>query len=154
MCSNTCNSACGCETGGNVVSSIWSSGSGLKKQSKRPRVPKRGPGVAELEKILREQETIDLVDNKGNPEGFSSFVSHHSNSNSYPSSSMKLQPPTSPKKTIPYPSFMSSNFPTNVPSAPIFDHLGATTPPTITSIYGNYGSLEKNNGGSGLVTQL
>ncbi|KAG4945651.1 uncharacterized protein LOC114387432 [Glycine soja] len=152
MCSNTCNSACGCETGGNVVSSIWSSGSGLKKQSKRPRVPKRGPGVAELEKILREQETIDLVDNKGNPEGFSSFVSHHSNSNSYPSSSMKPQPPTSPKKTIPYPSFMSSNFPTNVPSAPIFDHLGATTPPTITSIYGNYGSLEKNNGGSGLVS--
>ncbi|TKY71797.1 WAS/WASL-interacting protein family member [Spatholobus suberectus] len=153
MCSNTCNSACGCGTGGNVVSSIWSSS--LKKQQKRPRVPKRGPGVAELEKILREQESIDTTD-KGNQEGFSSFISHHSNSNSnsYPSSSFKFhppQPPTSQKITVPLPSSVSSNLPNNVPSAPIFDHLGPTTLPTITSIYGNCGSLERSSG-SGLVS--
>lgn len=150
MCSNTCNTACGCGTGGNVVSSIWNSS--LKKQQKRPRVPKRGPGVAELEKILREQENIDTMD-KANPEGFSSFISHHSNSNSsYTSSSMKFHPPqpptSSPKLTVPLPSTLSSNLPINVPLAPIFEHLGPATLPTITSIYG---SLERSSG-SALVS--
>ncbi|CAL0309298.1 unnamed protein product [Lupinus luteus] len=72
MCSNTGHSACGFENG----SSIWSSG--LKKQlNKRPRVPKRGPGVAELEKILREQESIGISDRRNNVEAF--IPHHHSN---------------------------------------------------------------------------
>ncbi|KAK7412420.1 hypothetical protein VNO78_03879 [Psophocarpus tetragonolobus] len=133
MCSNTCTSACGggCGTGGNIVSSIWSSS--LKKQPKRPRVPKRGPGVAELEKILREQETIDIND-KGNTEGFSSFISHHSNSIPYPSSSLKFHP----SQKIPIPSSpILSNLPTNVPPVPNFDHhLGP--------IHGNCGSLDRS----------
>ncbi|KAL2341808.1 hypothetical protein Fmac_009748 [Flemingia macrophylla] len=141
MCSNACNTACACGTGGNAVTNIWSSG--LKKQQKRPRVPKRGPGVAELEKILREQENIDTTD-KGNPEGFPSFLSHHSNS--YPSSSLKfhpLQSTTSKTAVPPSSSPLSCNLPTNVPSAPKFDHLGPTMLPTTTSIYG---SLERNSG--------
>ncbi|KAE9591685.1 hypothetical protein Lal_00038815 [Lupinus albus] len=118
MCSNTGHSACGFENGSN----IWSSG--LKKQlNKRPRVPKRGPGVTELEKILREQESIGISDRRNNVEGF--IPHHHSN-----------------------------NIPSQVPSAPKFDHLGPTTPPSMTSIYGNFGAhntLLPRNSGSGLV---
>ncbi|CAJ1961842.1 unnamed protein product [Sphenostylis stenocarpa] len=143
MCSNTCNSACGCGTGANVVSSIWSSG--LKKHQKRPRVPKRGPGVAELEKILREQGRIDVTTDKGNSQEFSSFISH-------PSSSLKfhpLQPSGTQNSSLPSP--FSSNLAANVPSAPIFDHFGPTTLPDITSMYGKCGSLERS-GGSDLVS--
>lgn len=65
----------------------------MKKQQKRPRVPKRGPGVAELEKILREQENINISD-KGNSEqidgtqyesanrGLRSYLEHPSNQSS------------------------------------------------------------------------
>ncbi|KAJ1402125.1 hypothetical protein SESBI_28223 [Sesbania bispinosa] len=148
MCSNTGSSACGCcESGGNGCS-MWSSG--LKKQQKRPRVPKRGPGVAELEKILREQGSIEITD-RGNSEGFSSscFLPHPSNH--YPSSSLKSHPPTSPPSTrISGP--VSSNLPSQIPSAPKFDHLGPTTPPTMTPIYGNCGPLGRNGSGSGLVS--
>ncbi|TKY57201.1 hypothetical protein E2542_SST21647 [Spatholobus suberectus] len=74
-----------CHSGGNVVSSIWSSG--LKKQQKRLRVPKRGPGVAELERILREQKGIDITDN-GNSEGIdgNQYNSVNSPLNIWPSS--------------------------------------------------------------------
>jgi len=144
MCSNTCNSACACGTGVNVVSSIWSSG--LKKPQKRPRVPKRGPGVAELEKILREQGGIDISTEKGDSEGFPSFVSRAS-------SSLKFHPlqPSTTTKTTPPSSSLPSNLATNVSSAPIFDHLGPSTLPPTTSMYGKCGSLERN-GGSGLVS--
>lgn len=102
MCSNAGNNACGCDTGANNGASIWSSG--LKKQIKRPRVPKRGPGVAELEKILREQATIDISDRK-NVEGLSPsscFIPHHHSNNPYHSSSLKPhQPP--PTSSIPPP---------------------------------------------------
>ncbi|XP_061357258.1 uncharacterized protein LOC133301626 [Gastrolobium bilobum] len=130
MCSNTGSSACGCETGGNGAGS-WSSG--LRKPQKHPRVAKRGPGVAELEKILREQERIDITD-RGNVEGFSSscFIPHHSNS--FLSSSLKSHP-------------TPTNLPTHVPSAPKFDHLGPTKPSIMTPICGPLG----RNGGSGLV---
>lgn len=151
MCSNAGNNACGCDTGGNNGSSIWSSG--LKKQIKRPRVPKRGPGVAELEKILREQETIDISDRK-NVEESSCFIPHHSN-NPYHSSSLKPhQPPPPPTSPIPPPGPPpSSNMPTHIPSAPIFDHLGPTTPPVMTSVYGNcgYNTPVGRNSGPGLV---
>jgi len=133
MCSNTCNSACRCGTGVNVVSSIWSSG--LKKQQKRPRVPKRGPGVAELEKILREQGGLDITTEKGDSEGFPSFVSRAP-------SSLKFHHPLQPSTTTKT---------TNVSSAPIFDHLGPNTLPANTSMYGKCGSLERS-GGSGLVS--
>ncbi|XP_014518177.1 uncharacterized protein LOC106775549 isoform X1 [Vigna radiata var. radiata] len=143
MCSNSCNSVCGCGSGVNVVSSIWSSG--LKKPQKRPRVPKRGPGVAELEKILREQGSVDITTEKGDSEGFPSFVSRASSSlNFHP-----LQPSTTTKTTPP--SSLTSNLATNVSSAPIFDHLGPTTLPASTSMYGKCGSLERS-GGSGLVS--
>ena len=148
MCSNTGNS-CGCGTGSNGAS-IWSSG--VKKQQKRPRVPKRGPGVAELEKILREQENIDIAD-RGNGEGFS-FQPHH-HSNPYHSSSLKSHPPPPPpsppprRVTIPSP----PGPPPHVPSAPKSDHLGPTTPPSMTSVYGHcgYSSPLGRNGGSSLV---
>ncbi|RDX80218.1 hypothetical protein CR513_39261, partial [Mucuna pruriens] len=148
MCSHTCNSACACGTGGNLVSSIWNSG--LKKQQKRPRVPKRGPGVAELEKILREQGTVDITD-KENPEGFPSFISHHLNSNSYPSSSLKFHPTppsTSPKTTLPS-SPVSSNLPVKIPYT-VFDHLSSSALSNISSVCGK-GSLERSTG-SGLVS--
>ncbi|KAK7302893.1 hypothetical protein RJT34_13790 [Clitoria ternatea] len=138
MCSNTCNTACVCGPGGNVATSIWSSS--LKKQQKRPRIPKRGPGVAELEKILREQETIDS-NSRGNTEGLSSncYMSHHQNTNSFHSSSLKSHLPPPPTSLG------------NIPSVPKFDQLGSITLPTITSVCGNCGPLARN-GGSGLVS--
>lgn len=51
MCSNTDSPGRNGDGGGS-----WSPNSKKKAQNKRQRVPKRGPGVAELEKILREQE--------------------------------------------------------------------------------------------------
>ncbi|KAL2316825.1 hypothetical protein Fmac_030701 [Flemingia macrophylla] len=48
--------------GENVASSILSSG--LKKQQKGPKPRKRGPGVAELEKMRRDQEVMDMTDKK------------------------------------------------------------------------------------------
>lgn len=64
MCSNT-----------GSASSAGVSGSGggddnathILKKPKRQRVPKRGPGVAELEKILREQENKVIHPDKGKP---------------------------------------------------------------------------------------
>ncbi|XP_050225168.1 uncharacterized protein LOC126674719 [Mercurialis annua] len=47
--------------GGGGVDSLYS-----RKPYKRQRVPKRGPGVAELEKILREQETKNITVDKAN----------------------------------------------------------------------------------------
>ncbi|XP_057448017.1 uncharacterized protein LOC130739665, partial [Lotus japonicus] len=154
MCSNTgSSSACGCGCVGNSGGvTMWSSS--LKKQQppqKRPRVPKRGPGVAELEKILREEEvtTINSIKDKpnGKGEGFQSscFIPHHSTTH-FSSPSLKSHslppPPTSPGPA-------SRNLPPHVPR---FDRLGKITPPTMTSIYGNGGSSGRNVGGSGLVS--
>ncbi|OIW13710.1 hypothetical protein TanjilG_08052 [Lupinus angustifolius] len=126
MCSNAEHSACGCENGANICSS------GLKKQlHKRPRVPKRGPGVAELEKILREQETIGISDMRK----LEAFTPHNHHSNNPPSSS-------------------NMHMHNHVPSASKCDHLGPTTPPSMTSIYGNFAghnTLLPRNSGSGLV---
>ncbi|KAK7246397.1 hypothetical protein RIF29_41265 [Crotalaria pallida] len=163
MCSNTGHSACGCDTGANGGASIWSSG--LKKQlSKKPRVPKRGPGVAELEKILREQETIDISSDRRNVEG---FIPHHHHSNNpyhhhHHSSSLKSHPqqqlstsPPSHRMSMPSssgPPSCNNNIPmpSHVPLAPKFDHLGPTTTPSMTSIYG-HNTLLPRNSGSGLV---
>ncbi|KAE9594951.1 hypothetical protein Lalb_Chr18g0059231 [Lupinus albus] len=123
MCSNSEHSAFGCEND----ASIWCSG--LKKQlNKRPRVPKRGPGVAELEKILREQESTGISDMRNVVEG---FIPHHHSNN--------------PHLYMPMHS--------NVPSAPNFDHFGPTTPPSMISIYGNFGhnTLLARNSGSDFV---
>ncbi|XP_031286754.1 uncharacterized protein LOC116145405 [Pistacia vera] len=70
MCSNTSSSGAG------VSGSVGDDGdyaSLILKKPKRQRVPKRGPGVAELEKILREQECKNNVDHQGNV----SFVPDH-----------------------------------------------------------------------------
>lgn len=66
MCSNTSSSGAG------VSGSLGDDGdyAGLiLKKSKRQKVPKRGPGVAELEKILREQECKNNVEHQGKIEG-------------------------------------------------------------------------------------
>jgi hypothetical protein len=113
------------------------------QQQKRPRIPKRGPGVAELEKILREVEFIDLTTNdKGiNNEGFSVSSSHMFPG--FSSSCLKSHQPLPPPQRV-----NSSNF----PFASKFDHV---IPPTIGSIYangngnGNSHSLLGRNGGGG-----
>ncbi|EEF39830.1 conserved hypothetical protein [Ricinus communis] len=65
MCSNSSHSSSGGGVGGdNGVDSIYS------KKPKRQRVPKRGPGVAELEKILREQEKRNDIE-KAKSDGYS-----------------------------------------------------------------------------------
>lgn len=144
MCSNNgSSSACGCGSGGGGNDhgvTMWSSG--LKKQQqqqqKRPRIPKRGPGVAELEKILREQESTDITTkDRGNNEGFSvsssCLMPHYSSSSS---SCLKSHPPPPPR--------LNSN---NFPSAPKFDHV---VPPTIGSMFGNTSthSFGRNGGAS------
>ncbi|GMI93467.1 hypothetical protein HRI_003016000 [Hibiscus trionum] len=48
------------------------------RRSKKQRIPKRGPGVAELEKILREQEQTDGHMEKGNGIGFGGISSSSS----------------------------------------------------------------------------
>ncbi|MED6145589.1 hypothetical protein PIB30_026582 [Stylosanthes scabra] len=161
MCSNTGNTAsCGCGSNG-AAASMWSSGV-KKPQNKRPRIPKRGPGVAELEKILREQENIDTIadhhhhhrgnnNNNNNGEcGFSFQSNHHSNPFHHNSSPLKphhyhhLQPPP-PSSPPPRPPHVPS-------SATKSDHLVPTTPPpsimTSPSVYAHFG---RNGGGSGLV---
>jgi hypothetical protein len=144
-----------CGNGNSNDASIWSSS--LKKQQqqqqpqqqKRPRIPKRGPGVAELEKILREQGSIDLTTNdRGiNNEGFS--VSSSRLFPGFSSSCLKSHQPLPPPPPPPqWPN--SSNF----PFASKFDHV---IPPTIGSIYGygngngngNSHSLLGRNGGGG-----
>ncbi|KAH9748945.1 hypothetical protein KPL70_005202 [Citrus sinensis] len=89
MCSNT-----------GSASSAGVSGSGggddnathILKKPKRQRVPKRGPGVAELEKILREQENKVIHPDKGN--SIVQFVSDHHNNNN------RFSPPPPPQKTV------------------------------------------------------
>ncbi|OAY26276.1 hypothetical protein MANES_16G035200v8 [Manihot esculenta] len=102
MCSNTSLSlsgggffdksggSCGGCNGGYGVESIFS------KKPKRQRVPKRGPGVAELEKILREQEKRPDFDEAKN-KGFS-LVS--SLACSYQPKSPVLPPPNSLPKSV------------------------------------------------------
>ncbi|KAE9599240.1 hypothetical protein Lal_00044042 [Lupinus albus] len=136
MCSNGGHSACGCDNGASICSY------GLKKQlNKRSRVPKRGPGVAELEKILKEQESISISDMR-KVEGFIP-PNHHSNNPFHHSSSLN-SPPSPPS---------SNNMDNHVPSASKCDRLGPTKPPSMTSIYGNFGghnTLLPRNSGSGL----
>ncbi|CAK8530643.1 unnamed protein product [Lathyrus sativus] len=64
---------CGGDNGNGVT--MWSAGS-RKQQQQQQKLPKRGPGVAELEKILKEQGTNDLpATQRGNNEGFSISLS-------------------------------------------------------------------------------
>ncbi|KAJ7947055.1 Actin cytoskeleton-regulatory complex protein pan1, putative isoform 1 [Quillaja saponaria] len=165
MCSNSSSSG-GCGCGGNSNGScshgsLWNQGLKKKTQQKRPRVPKRGPGVAELEKILREQEKDKL-------EGFTSscLVSHKNPYNPHVLKSHPTPPPPPPPlPPPPSPSMLtltsnpmtksptaSNTLPTHVPLAPKFDHFN---PATMTNIFGNDGHRGGSGasaiGGSGLV---
>ncbi|KAI4306412.1 hypothetical protein L6164_029691 [Bauhinia variegata] len=160
MCSNTSSSdgggGCGCN-GGNGNGGVWSS-SGLKiKQQKRPKIPKRGPGVAELEKIIREQ----------NGEGFSSPCFNSYQNQTYPCNPLSLKPDPTPPPLPPPPSMTvtprrmavpashSCSSPSHVPLAPKLDLLGPSTLPNMAALYGNGGydaALGRSNGGSGLVS--
>ncbi|KAL5096809.1 hypothetical protein RYX36_001136 [Vicia faba] len=68
-----------CECGGDNGNGVtnWSAGSKKQQKQKQPKILKRGPGVAELEKILREQETTsDLpATQRGDNGGFSFSLS-------------------------------------------------------------------------------
>ncbi|XP_054794567.1 uncharacterized protein LOC129300066 [Prosopis cineraria] len=137
---------CGCGSNGNGGGSgVWSSG--IKKQQKRPKVPKRGPGVAELEKILREQEKSDRGINinnissnsTNNAEGFpvspSCFNLHHH-------SSPPLKPHCPPPPPPPVPVTAATSCPPppppppHIPIAPRFDHLSQPPPPPMAALYG------------------
>ncbi|KAF2305197.1 hypothetical protein GH714_002981 [Hevea brasiliensis] len=127
MCSNTSLSSsgggggCGDYSGGCGGESIYS------KKPKRQRVPKRGPGVAELEKILREQEKRPDLD-KAKNEGFSLV--------SLPPCSYQPQSPLLPSP---------NSLPTPVPSfAPNPNNF---TPPTTTTFYANNSDSNPPSGG-------
>lgn len=135
MFSSSSSSGGGCGCGGNnnggSGDNIWNSG--LKKPAqKRPKVPKRGPGVAELEKILREQEQTS----NNNGEGFSvsSLRPHRS-------------PPPSPSSP---PQVMSSG---RIPPPHLQSTVAPPPPPPMYGVYnGNFttsttmGGRNKNNG--------
>ncbi|KAI5447866.1 hypothetical protein KIW84_015350, partial [Lathyrus oleraceus] len=149
MCSNSgSTNACGCCGGGGTINgggngnsvSIWNSG--MKKQQqqqqKRPRIPKRGPGVAELEKILKEQETADVTTTqRGNNEGFSM------------SSSCFIPHPPQPQPTS-RPN--SNNLHSLITSSQKFDLVS----PGVRSMYANSSTvpLGRNNGVGSIEHEL
>ncbi|CAK8530642.1 unnamed protein product [Lathyrus sativus] len=158
MCSNSGGTnACGCCGGGgsgggsnsngggggngngNGVS-IWNSGSMKKQQQqKRPRIPKRGPGVAELEKILKEQETADVTPTqRGNNEGFSM------------SSSCYIPHPPQPQPSL---RLNSNNFHSLLP---LSQKIDLTVSPGIRSMYANsnMSPLGRNNGVGSIEHEL
>ncbi|KAF9683642.1 hypothetical protein SADUNF_Sadunf04G0035100 [Salix dunnii] len=84
----------GSNSGGNGVDNTYS------KKVKKQKIPKRGPGVAELEKILRDQEKKDTsLDKTKNIEGFC-LVSQLSSS--YQRQSPILPSPKSHPKNLPF----------------------------------------------------
>ncbi|KAK3207017.1 hypothetical protein Dsin_021063 [Dipteronia sinensis] len=136
MCSNTSSS-------GGVISGGGGGGDGdggdyaslLLKKPKRQRVPKRGPGVAELEKILREQETNingHVVDRDSSCRISSQFpISYHHHHHHSQSS--------------------SNSFTRNVQNISDHNHLiSPPAPPHITMLYAN-GGKSTNVGGSSMV---
>ncbi|KAI9096299.1 hypothetical protein K1719_026018 [Acacia pycnantha] len=140
-------------SGGNGNSSgVWSSGK--KKQQKLPKIPKRGPGVAELEKILRDNEKSEggininninttSSNNNNNVEGFS--VSHpYSDPRRRTPPPLALPPPpmsgvvtSRPPPTFPPPSH-------HIPIAPRFDHLSPRPRPR-PGLYG-YNTAKQEEG--------
>lgn len=88
MCSNT-SSSCGGD--------LECATSGSRKQ-KRQRIPRRGPGVAELEKILREQENRDDMD-KGVMGAFLSSPTFLPKKFSFPQDHKNFSPPLPPAVT-------------------------------------------------------
>ncbi|KAL5774336.1 hypothetical protein ACOSP7_011893 [Xanthoceras sorbifolium] len=134
MCSNTSSSGGGGGDGCDYASHIL-------RKPKRQRVPKRGPGVAELEKILREQENANsVVLDKDKIEGFSSCRISSSFSKSY----------------HPQSSVVSTNLLTgsNVPNILDHNHFSPPAPPHMTMLYSNGGKstvLRGGNGGGGGV---
>ncbi|KAG2687766.1 hypothetical protein I3760_09G066100 [Carya illinoinensis] len=141
MCSNT-SSGGAADSAGDLGD--WTPGS--YNQLKGPKIPRRGPGVAELEKILREQEKKECATTaeNANLDGhFSRFVSslpdpyHHSQSliNSLP------RPPPPPITTTMHPATPTicsspSRHVCLVPNLAQFSPP-PPDPPLMTSVHGN-----------------
>lgn len=145
MCSNT-------SSGGAADSADdlggWTPGS--YKRLKRPKIPRRGPGVAELEKILREQEKKDctaIAENANIDGHFPRFVSslpdpydHHSHSliNCLP------RPPPPPITITMHPATptICSSSSRNVSLVPNLAQFSPPPPdpPLMTSVHGNHDS--------------
>ncbi len=123
MCSNTVSG--GGNGGGNGCG--WTSASGSNNNPpKRQKVPKRGPGVAELEKILREQENKDTT---ANIDGFSASLSspyHHS----HPQPPLPPPPPIATilhPVTPPFNASPSTSSNINVGLVPHLDHFNGSS---------------------------
>ncbi|KAK4259682.1 hypothetical protein QN277_005990 [Acacia crassicarpa] len=131
---------CGSGSNGGNGNSPGVLSSGMKKQQKHPKIPKRGPGVAELEKILRDDEkskggininninTTSSNNNNNNVEGFS--VSHP-----FLNPRRRSPPPPSPRTSRP----LSPSH--HIPIAPRFDHLNPPPP----GLYG-YNTAKQQQG--------
>ncbi|XVE88156.1 hypothetical protein DITRI_Ditri19aG0045600 [Diplodiscus trichospermus] len=148
MCSNNTSKSTGVRVVGNgsgvVVGDHDDYESSTLRKGKKQRIPKRGPGVAELEKILREQEKKDGVE-KGNITGgiCSSLVP--SLANTYPP-----HPPHSSFTSC------SNSLPRNVSFLPDHNHLSNITPSGSSQL--GFGDLAGNGlskgvyiGGSGVI---
>lgn len=134
----------GCGCGGNGGGDGGSSG--MKKPHKRPKVPKRGPGVAELEKILREQEmsqggvTNDII-NINNTSNSNSIINNNNKNNNHSNGNVEgfsnshavfppppPPPPPMPVVATPRPRPQPPSSSHDVPIVPRFDQL-STLPP-------------------------
>ncbi|KAA8515167.1 hypothetical protein F0562_018346 [Nyssa sinensis] len=130
-------------------------GSGWSPASKRPKLPKappqRGLGVAQLEKILRDQQqnTIECIENKASFRGPFSYIirsvpnPHHSPL--IPPPSVTMPPLMTPMNNI----SSTSSITRHVPSFQNFDHFAPPPFPT-TTLTGSYSCNSFSGGGGGV----
>ena len=136
-------------------------GGGSRKQQKRIKVPKRGPGVAELEKILREQEMEERAEKAGY-EGYSmpSFMSNLQNPcNSPPfgSHTPPQRPPFLPPSMatasggrMAMPSVGANPLPSHQPLGPRFNNISQSPQAGMPAVFGNGDVYERTVGATTL----